>query len=170
MRWARLFVDVESRLAAQIVEEERLAAWEYAEAEMAQLDVADRLRAHVDESVVVVTCAGTRISGVVRHVGADYAAVEEGPRDWLIPLVRVGWFQASASAREPRGGVSARLGLLHALRALARDRQSVRVATVDGGAVGGRLVRVGRDHVDVAGPRGVVTVATAAIDCLASAS
>lgn len=166
MRWAALFGDLESRLAAGLAAAERDAAWEYAEAERSQLGLGDRLRGAQGAAIRLVTRGGQRFSGVVAQVGADYILLEEGRRTWLIPLAALAHLRVPPRAREGGGGVAAKLGLAHALRALRRAGQSVRVVVATGEVVAGDLVWVGRDHVDVATRVDVVTVAFAAIDAV----
>ena len=58
----------------------------------------------------------------------------------------------SPRSAEPgsEGAVTARLGLGHVLRAVARDRAEVVVAGTDGSRWTGRIERVGADHLELA--------------------
>jgi hypothetical protein len=68
----------------------------------------------------------------------------------LVPLAAVAAVDGLATHAAPAAGVvESRLGLGHALRALARDRVVVRVRT-GGTDLTGRIERVGADHVDLA--------------------
>ncbi len=139
-------LDAEAR-TAQVAELTR--------AERSSVHLVDRLRAGVGSPVEVLVRTGARLGGDLLDVGGTWLLLQDGRREHLVPtaaLVTVGGIPAVAAAAT--SSPLRRLGLGHALRALARDRCVVRVDTA-GGTVVGRLDAVGADHVDV----GLVDVA-----------
>ena len=75
--------------------------------------------------------------------------VAEGTRQALVPLAALVGVRGLPARSVPAAGlVARRLGLGQALRALARDRVTVRIAT-DGSELAGRIERVGADHLDL---------------------
>ena len=167
MRWAVLFHDLESQMEAQVAEEQRWAALDIAEAEMAAVTLEDRLRGALGGQVTLHTLASAVISGVLEQVGAGFVVVEAARAQWVVPTARLAGVRMDSRAREG-SGVLARLGVGHALREIARDGQPVRVAVVGSDVSVGHLVRVGKDHVDLAAPGGVWTIPWGAIDYVAT--
>lgn len=154
MRWDRLFADLE----AQFEEAERaeLAA-EVADRirrEHATIKLLDRLRARVGEPVQVQLLGGELLSGPITFVGADWVLIQVGTnREAVLPLTAVGGVRnlgSEAVVAVGAGSLDARLRLGYVLRALARDRATVQVATLHGTRFAGTVDRVGEDHFDLA--------------------
>lgn len=119
-------------------------------AERAGVTLASRVRAHAPGQVTVVVHGGHRCPGRVVDVGAQWVLLADGVREHLVPLAAVASVLGLGAVAAPAPGVvESRLGLGHALRALARDRDVVRVLST-AGMLTGRLDAVGTDHVDVA--------------------
>lgn len=150
MRWEALFEDMEAQLAAVRVAELRADVAELTRAERATVHLGDRVRSAVGQPVVLQLAAGEPVRGVVLDAAPEWVLLDTGgPRRALVPVgavVAIGGLTAHAAP--PAGTVERRLGLGHALRALARDRVVVRVRLVSGD-VAGRVERVGADHVDL---------------------
>lgn len=154
MRWEQLFADLEAQLASahqQGVEEE---AAEQARAEYSRVRLTDRLRLRQGEPVRVLLIGAVPLEGVVRTVGAGWVALEDRGTEHLVPLGAVLWWESLgrgwASGDDP---LALRLGLGHALRALARARAGVRIRLAGGGPLGeleGTVDRVGADFFDLA--------------------
>ena len=154
MRWERLFADLEAQLAAEADADLRVEVADRVRAELAQVPLVDRLRAHVGAGVVLHLAGGAApLVGVLADVGADWCVLaEEGPADRsaLVPLgALVGVGGLSRRVATPAGEVLRRTTVGAALRVLARDRTPVRVL-LPGAELVGTLDRVGADHVDVA--------------------
>ena len=171
VRWERLFADLEAQLAAARLADDRAGLADLVRAELAMVALADRLRAAVGSSIAlrVGDLPGERdavVRGDVVDVGAGWVLIgSPWAKQALVPMaavVAVGGLPVDVAP--PAGPVESRLGLGHALRALARDREQVRVCTSAREMVG-RLERVGADHVDVVGgrPAAAWTVPLAAI-------
>ena len=153
MRWEALFADMEAQLAAAQAAELAAQVADLTRAERATVDLTSRLRAAQGAQVTVRVGTAESVPGTVLEVAPQWLLLGDGPRRALVPLTAlsaVGGLPVAAVAAHgaAHGMVARRLGLGHALRALARDRTVVRVA-VDGAELVGRLDRVGADHVDV---------------------
>ena len=150
MRWEALFADMEAQLAAAEAADVTAQVVELTRAERSTVTLAGRLRAARERPVAVRVRGGELVTGTVVDVAEQWVLVAEGPRRALVPLAAVGGVSGLPVATQPDDGVVARrLGLGHALRALARDRTPVHVVT-DAAEIPGRVDRVGADHIDVA--------------------
>jgi hypothetical protein len=150
MRWDALFADMELQLDAVDGRGRAQDVADLTRAERASVHLGDRVRGSLSREIRVVLVDGSRVVGSVRDVGPVWVLLVDGNREHLVPLgavaTVVGLGELSAP---PEGAVLRRLGLGHALRAVARDRRLVDVVTM-AGTVTGRLDGVGGDHVDVA--------------------
>lgn len=156
MRWEALFADMEAQLAAQDSAELEAQVSELTRAERATVTLADRLRASCDARVGVRVRGGALVEGIVLDAAPEWVLLGEQVRRTLVPLAAVSAVVGLVPYVAPAPGeVERRLGLGHALRALARDRVVARVET-DGGELTGRIERVGADHVDLAAGHGEV--------------
>ena len=150
MRWEALFADMEAQLDAVRTADLAAEVAELTRAERATVGLSDRLRAARGSPVTVRLHGGEHISGLLVDVAHQWFLLDDRGRRALVPCAAVaavrGLTRHSAAAA---GAVERRLTLGHALRALARDRSVVQVAT-DGGELTGRVDRVGADHLDLA--------------------
>lgn len=153
MRWERLFEDLEAQLAEAALEELRAEVADRTRREMAELRLADRLRAAHGQQVVVRVSGIGPVPGTLRSTGPDWALLAEPLGvEALIPLaavVQIAGMGRRATPPGATGQVARRLGLGYALRGLARDRADVVVTMTDGGTLAGTIDRVGADHMDV---------------------
>jgi hypothetical protein len=150
---------------------------ERARVEVAQLELADRLRGAVGREVVVGLLDGSKESGSLGRVGSDWLVLNTAARQWLFPFHAVSYFEnLGRQAQKPPAGRALVFPLAGALRGLARERLDV-VVHLSGGAPGrvlrGVIDRVGRDFLDIAVTGGearrtnaVTAVATVAFDAL----
>lgn len=154
MRWDDLFADLEAQLDAADAAALGAQVSELTRAERASITLVDRLRgsqgARVDVHLAHADRTGGAdvVRGVVVDVAEQWVLLEDGPWQHLVPLVGVAHAGGLRPRASPGGGVLRRLGLGHALRALARDRVAVRVDTT-GGLVVGRIEVVGSDYVEM---------------------
>ncbi len=154
MRWEQLFADLEAQLAAahqRGLEEE---AAEQARAEYSRVQLVDRLRLRQGDPVRALLTGAVPVEGRVRAVGSGWVVLEDRGTEHLVPLAAVLWWESLgrgwAAGEDP---VVLRLGLGHALRALARARARVRIRLSGGGPLGeleGTVDRVGADFLDLA--------------------
>lgn len=158
VRWDGLFADLEAQLAEQERAERAAEIDERTRGEIATLLALDRLRAGLDQSVVLRLHGHGPLTGTVRRVGPDWLLLEDSPDREVV----VAWngvlgvrglarFTVSAPPGATAAGiVAARLGLRHALRGIARDRAGVRLLLRDGAVLDATLDRVGADFVEAA--------------------
>jgi len=151
-RWEALFGDLEAQAHARSAAEADALVSELTRAEHATMTLADRFRAVVGAVVALELLDGSPLRGVVREAADEWAllqGVRPGPTgQHLVPLAAIAG--AHGLGRQAAAATSRRdaAGLGPVLRALQRDRARVTVRTL-GGTVGGRVARVGRDHLDV---------------------
>lgn len=150
VRWEALFDDMEAQLAAARSAAVRLDVAELTRAERATVGLADRLRASRDTSVTLRTAHGEPLEGALVDVTSEWLLLAVGPvQRALVPTAAVIAIAGLTPHAAPAAAtVERRLGLGHALRALARDRAVVRVRSRDVELVG-RVDRVGADHLDL---------------------
>ena len=148
MRWDSLFADLVGQLEAGLGAEQAELVAELTRAERAGVALADRFRAHRGPLRLTLV-NGESLAGEVTDAGPEWFLLTDGPREHLVVLAAV----ASAGGltervalpdREGRAG----LGITTALRALARDRQIVRIAA-RGAELIGMVAAVGADHLDL---------------------
>ncbi|HEY3436156.1 MAG TPA: hypothetical protein VGK35_00595 [Actinotalea sp.] len=149
MRWDALFADMELQLAAADADARAQEVADVTRAERAAVLLADRLRAAVGRPLAITVVGGRRLEGTVVDAAAAWVLVGTGVTEHLVPITAVATVSGlPPGSAAPAGAVLRRLGLGHALRAIARDRSLVRV-TASGAVVRGRIDAVGADHLDV---------------------
>ena len=159
-----LFEDLEQQaegaaLAARDVEVSELARAEYAEVELAS-----RWHASLGRQVEVTGPHGLLLRGRVARTGHGWCLVTGGDgsgadaQEWLVALDHVAAVRGLSSQAQPPAlrPVTGRLGLGSALRGVAEERQPVLVVRADGARRVGRLVRVGKDFLELAAEEGGV--------------
>jgi hypothetical protein len=155
VRWELLFEDLESQLETARAADRVAVRADMTRAERATVTLTDRLRAARGRPVVVRLGEGLTVAGELLEVAAQWLLVGAGSRRMLVPVTAIVAIEGLGPHAAPcEGEVMRKLGLGHALRALARDRALVRVVS-HGVEVTGRVDRVGADHLDLAvGPEG----------------
>lgn len=152
MRWNALFADLESQLAATRGLSADSDIAERLRADIAGLQLTDRLRSQIGRSLRFDTGAPGYFDGVLGHVGRGWVALESGPRSVLVALehaVSVQGMDRYSAVDKP----IVSLGFASALRALSRDRAIVRVFPAGrppGSALEGSIDRVGSDFFELA--------------------
>lgn len=162
MRWEALFADMEAQLERARREGEHHEVADLARAERANVPWTDRVRASRGCELRVHVGEGEPLRGVLVDVAAHWLLLAQSARQVLVPVTAVVAVEGlTVQAAPAAGAVERRLGLGHALRALARDRAPV-VVHARGLVVAGRVDRVGADHLDLTvadGARGGSSVA-----------
>jgi len=150
MRWEALFADMEAQLAAGRLADVRVDVAELARAERASVTLAARARASTGRAVRVRVGGPDQVEGELVEAAPEWLLLATSAvRRALVPVAAVVAVSGLAAHAAPEAGVvESRLGLGHALRALARDRVAVVVRTVDGD-VAGRIERVAADHLEL---------------------
>lgn len=151
MRWDDLFADMEAQLAAQRYRDVELEAAELTRAETAQALLEDRCAAHRGTPVRISLRGGLHLDGSVDSAGSGWVVLVEAGREVLVPLDAVDWIEGLGLQRQAPER-RRRLGLPHALRALAMARVGARVHLRSGptAVLEGTVDRAGRDHLDLA--------------------
>lgn len=155
MRWDALFDDMEAQLASSDRLELDSEVAERWRADVAGVELADRLRGSVGLRVGAHLASDLVFEGTLSHVAGESLVLRDGPNQVLIPYDAVSRYQGldRFAVAEP-SSVRRKLGLASALRGLARDRAhlSVFLRSHGGGeaALSGVIDRVGRDHFDLA--------------------
>lgn len=150
MRWESLFADMEAQLAAGRLADLRADVAELARAERASVGLAARARSSVGCRLRVLVGSADAVEGELVDAAPEWLLLAASPmRRALVPMSAVVAVDGLVAHAAPApGAVEARLGLGHALRALARDRAVVRL-DVRGAELSGRIERVGADHLDL---------------------
>jgi hypothetical protein len=154
VRWESLFADLEAQAAFEARAEAFAEISERTRIESSKIRLADRLGSSEGSEVRVRCLGGCAVSGLLRRAGEGWLLLAEpAGREAIIAvsaLVAVTGSHRLSSAPGTSGQVTARLGLSHVLRAVARDRSPARVELVDGSAIDGTIDRVGADFIEVA--------------------
>lgn len=160
--WESLIEELSAGLDAAERAEHAAAAADLLEAEMASTQLADRLRARRGAQLRLRLRTGEDVAGLVLDAGPHWVLLGAASRRTLVPITAIQVAQSLGEVAPPPGEVDRRLGLGRVLRAIAREGASVRVGC-DAGSYSGRIVRVGRDHLDLRTEAGVMTVAFGAL-------
>lgn len=169
MDWDVLFDDLQGRLEAAERDEVDEQIADLVEAEAAAMGTVDRLRAAVGRKLRVALPTGRTLEGVLVDCGVDWLLLASAGRQVLVPLAAVRWVVGLAGSAPEPGVVTSKLGLAHALRALARERVDIVVEVTGGSVVRGVAGRVGRDHLDVVHGSGALTLPFTALVTVATA-
>ncbi|ACQ79515.1 conserved hypothetical protein [Beutenbergia cavernae DSM 12333] len=148
MRWEDLFADLDAQLAAAHEQESEDEIADLARAEAATTRFADRLRARRGRQLGLRLRDGSTVQGTVVDVAPAWVLLGEGERRVLVPTDAVVTAAPLDVVAPEAGAIESRLGLAHALRAIAGDGRRLKVTTAAGDLVG-HLERVGADHVDL---------------------
>jgi hypothetical protein len=154
VRWEELFGDLEGQLEQADAAALGSEIADRTRRELARIRLVDRLRAGMGTELVCHVAGAGPVSGRVVDVGADWLLLTaRHARESLVPtaaLLAVTGLGTRAAEPGSEGEVAARLGLAHALRALARDRAEVSLVLLDGSTITGTVDRVGADFFDLA--------------------
>lgn len=154
MRWDALFDDLAAQAVVLEQAERAAEVEERTRGEVGSLSLVDRARASAGSPVRLRLRGGLALAGELARVAPDWLLIDEGAgRETVVATAQVvslrglGRYSAVPGSA---GVVESRLGLRHALRAIARDRSAIRVLLDDGSAVDGTIDRVGADFIEVA--------------------
>jgi len=148
MRWDDLFSDLEAQLGAAQDAQFQADVSDLTRSERASIELAERLLTARGRSVALTLRDGEAVQGVVVDAAVQWLLLGASGPQTLVPMRAV----ALVSGLPPRTShvteVERRLGIGHALRALARDRARV-VIDFGAGEVTGLIAVVGADYVEV---------------------
>ncbi|HJQ44089.1 MAG TPA: hypothetical protein VJ831_13455 [Jatrophihabitantaceae bacterium] len=151
MRWTALFDDLEARASGLDEAARAVDVADRTRAEAAEIRLVDRLRT-TQAPVRVQLRGGTSVRGAPQHVGSDWLLlIDESGDETIVFAAALHAVSGLGRFAQPApGDVASRLSVRSALRGMARDRATVRIALVDGSTVIGTIDRVGADFLDVA--------------------
>ena len=151
MRWQDLFADLESQAEALERAERDAEVADRSRAEQAMVALTARLAAACGMPLALRVTGVGEISGELETVGQDWLLLgqEDGHEVLVLTSAVSAVRDRRAQADVGRSAVLARLGVVSPLRAVARDRATVRVALRDGSQITGTPERVGADHLDL---------------------
>jgi hypothetical protein len=156
MRWERLFEDLEAQ--ADLLARQDLAAEvaEHTRAERGQVELAARMAAALGGALRVKVWGMGWLPVRLVDVGAGWVLLEARAElagrglELLVPAGAVLGVEGLGSSVDGRpGAASRRFGFSQALRAVSRDRSTVRVHDRGGDHVTGTVDRVLADHLDL---------------------
>lgn len=159
MSWDAVFADLQEQFRAAARREVDEEIPHLAEAELAGIGVADRIRARGGQHLTVQLRDGSRRTGMVQEATPSWLRLADGPRRLLIPLAAVGAAWPLHTAAPEAGPIEKKMSLGHVLRALAQQRLPVLVRA-ECGEHRGVVARVGADHLDLLEDRGDPQVLT----------
>jgi len=157
MRWEHLFADLEAQADAAQLASFDAQVRDRTRAERASVELASRLLHARDTTVSVTTHDGVTTRGSVADAAAGWVLIVESATQTLVPLTAVAFLTGLGPRVADVTEVERRLSLGHALRALARDRTRVVIAT-QAGDVTGVIGVVGADYLEVSTGVGSSTV------------
>jgi hypothetical protein len=158
MRWDALFADLVGEAEAEAEAERRSEVSDRIRVELGRLRLIDRLSPLLSagEGGLRIRVIGHgAMAGNLRALGVDWLLLgqdDASAAEVLVPLAAVQWLQGLGPASvEPgwEGRVGAKLTIRLTLRRIARDRSRVTLGLTCGDVVGGRISRVGLDHVEL---------------------
>lgn len=150
MRWDRLFDDLEAQLVLDEARELEVEVADRTRRERALLDLQARLLHNRGAQVGIHLVSGG-IAGRIADVGPDWLLIEPRP-EWpvIIALPAVRSITGLRPGAETPSMVARRFGFGAALRAVSRDRSTVKLTDLDGRATVGTVDVVGADHLELA--------------------
>jgi hypothetical protein len=153
MRWDVLFADLEAQADAIERSERAIEIGELTRIEVGCLGLLERLRPALGTALRLRCAGGFATSGKLVRVAPEWGLIDEGQgRDSLLALGNVISIAGLGRLSAPpgaAGAVESRLGIRHALRAIAADRSVTQLCLSDGSALSGTVDRVGKDFLEL---------------------
>jgi hypothetical protein len=156
-RLAALFDDLEQRAEGMALADRDADVADQARSEYAEVLLVDRLHASVGRPVSLDARGWGTLRGTLRAVGSDWclldgAGPEGGRAGRVVSLAAVTSYRGLVAGALPGAArpVTSRLGLGALLRRSAEAGDDVVLVRVDGTRLAGRVLRVGRDFVELA--------------------
>ena len=171
MRWEErlldLFDDLEQQADGLALAERDALVAEQSRAEYAEVDLAARLAGSVGGQVWLDVRGVGGLDGLLRRTGDGWLVLDAAGVVWVVLLAAVRRARGLSCTAVDAGALpmTARLGVVSALRGLAESRLECVLHGTDGQVTRAALGRVGRDFVEVRpadGPADVVAFAAIA--------
>lgn len=143
--------DLEQQAEGIFGTERDLEVAERAAAEYATVTAASRLMASVGNRVALQVQGLGQLEGELRRVADGWCLIKTPAQSWMIRVDAVMSIRAASprSIPEEAWPVTGRLGFVSALRRLAGTGEASRFVLVDGTRYDARVLRVGKDFVEV---------------------
>jgi len=148
MRWDHLFGDLEAQLSAAHDAQFRAEVSDLTRSERATVELAERLLTAKGQSVTLTLRDGETVHGEVADAALQWLLLGVSGPQTLVPMHAVAVVAGLPAQTSHVTEVERRLGIGHALRALARDRARV-IVDYGAGEVTGLIAAVGADYVEV---------------------
>ena len=148
MRWDDLFADLEAQLGAAHEARFQAEVSDLTRAERSAIELAERLMTARGTSVSLMLRDGEPVNGVVVDAAAQWLLLGQTGPQTLVPMHAIAWVSGLPPRTSHLSEVERRLGIGHALRALARDRARV-IVDYGAGEVTGLIAVVGADYVEL---------------------
>lgn len=169
MRWDDLFADLESQLIAAERAQFHADVQDLTRSERAGIELASRLLNARGGSVTLTLRDGESVRGVVMDAATQWLLLGASGPQTLVPMTAIAMVSGLPARSAEVTEVDRKLGIGHALRALARDRARV-VVSAGPNEVAGVIGVVGADYIEVSTSVGAsVAVPMAAITFVRSA-
>ena len=153
-RWNELFDDLEAQAQVLSTAERAAEIEDRTRYETGRLGLVDRLLPAIGASIQLRGAGGLSVAGRLERAHPEWLLVaEDAGREALVAVaavVSIGGLGRWSAAPGGQSAVDARLSLRQALRAIVRDRSTVRIHLLDGSVLDGTLDRVGADFVELA--------------------
>lgn len=145
------FDDLEQQAEGVFGIERDLEVAERAAAEYAAVTVASRLMASVGGEVALQVQGLGKVDGCLSKVADGWCLVASPAQSWIIRLVAVMSVRGASPRSVPEAAwpVTGRLGFGSTLRRIAEAGEPCRIVLMDGTRDDARVVRVGKDFVEL---------------------
>ena len=147
-----VFDDLEQQADALFDAERDLELADRARSEYAEVTMASRLMAALDQDVTIDVESVGRLEGTLARVATEWLMLSVGTAEWVVPLAAVVATRVPGDRAVPEvawSAVARRLGVRSALRRLAEAGEPCVVHTREGAQHRGRIERVGQDFFEL---------------------
>lgn len=146
----RIIRDYEVQLSAVRQRNFEQDAQEVRRAEFAKVMMLDRFAAQLGQQLQVFTDDAQKWEGVLENLGMGWIQLSTSAESLLIPAVHINfWEGGTGFSTVDAGSIQRKLTFAHALRAVVKSRENVRVYHVGRMMSEGVLERVGADFVEL---------------------
>lgn len=157
MDFEQIIADLAQEFVGEQVAQSREEVAELAEAELVSAGLSDRLRAAENLEVSVFSPFGASAKGKVIRSNPAWVLLEDGGVQELVSTASIAIVESLARVAPEPSLIEKRLGLSAILRQIMRQRRRVAVQ-VGGTSLGGFIVSVYMDHIDIGHEAGVSSV------------
>jgi len=120
-----------------------------ARGELAQLNLADRLRARVDDNIYFQIKKMGWFKGELKQVFADHFLIATVNKLWLVPLTSLLSVSGLGRSSKKPNPIEARWNQLSSYRDWVIDQNQVRIQLTDGESIYGEIFKLYKDHLEL---------------------